>query len=85
MEEAKEYLIKAMEIRPHDPAPYCNLGAYYEKKGEIDQAIYFYEASVKFAPEIAKIHGALSVLYERKGWKEKSKEAYRKFLKNSAR
>jgi len=49
-------------------------GAYYEKKGEIDQAIYFYEASVKFAPEIAKIHGALSVLYERKGWKERVKK-----------
>jgi tetratricopeptide (TPR) repeat protein len=85
MEEAKKYFIKAIEIRPHDPRPYCNLGAYHEKKGEIDQAIHFYETSAKLAPEIPTPHGALSILYERKGWKEKSKEAYHKFLKNSAR
>jgi tetratricopeptide (TPR) repeat protein len=85
MEEAKKCFLKAMEIRPHDPRPYCNLGAYHEKKGELDPAIHFYETSAKLAPEIPTPHGALSILYERKGWKEKSKEAYHKFLKNSAR
>jgi tetratricopeptide (TPR) repeat protein len=57
------------------------LGSYYEKKGEIDQAIHFYEKSAKLSPESHILYGALSVLYERKGWKSKSKEAYDKFLK----
>ncbi len=84
MDEAKQFLEKAIEIRPHNPAPYCNLGSYYEKRGEIDQAIRCYETAAKWAPEIPTSHGALSELYRRKGWKEKSEEAYQRFLKSSA-
>ena len=85
MEKAEESFRKAIEIRPHFAPAYCNLGAYYEKLGNIDQAISNYETAAKLAPDYNLCYGALSVLYERKGWKEKTGEAYRKFLKGSLR
>lgn len=85
MEEAEKAFRKSIEIRPHHAPPYCNLGAYYEKKGDIDRAIHYYEITVKLAPDYHLAYGALSVLYEQKGWKEKSREAYQKFLSGALR
>jgi Tfp pilus assembly protein PilF len=85
MEEAEKALRKSIESRPHHAPPYCNLGAYYEKKGDIDRAIHYYEVTVKLAPDYYLAYGALTVLYEQKGWKEKSREAYQKFLSGALR
>jgi len=85
MEEAEKTLWKSIESRPHHAPPYCNLGAYYEKKGDIDRAILYYEITVKLAPDYYLAYGALTVLYEQKGWKEKSREAYQKFLSGALR
>jgi len=83
MRESEKYLRKAIEMRPHNAAPYYNLGLYFEKKGDIDQAISYIEQSNKLDPDYLLPYEALSRLYKRKGWNEKSQEAYRNFLKYS--
>ncbi|MCX5914110.1 MAG: tetratricopeptide repeat protein, partial [Deltaproteobacteria bacterium] len=85
MEECERYLRKAIEIRPHNPAPHYNLGLYFEEKGEMDRAISLQETAAKLAPDYHLPYEALSRLYQKKGWKEKSQEAYRRFLKHSPR
>jgi tetratricopeptide (TPR) repeat protein len=85
MEEGETASRKSIEIRPYHAAPYYNLGVYHEKKGDIDQAIYHYEIAAKLSPDYTLCHEALSQLYERKGWKEKSQKAYRNYLRYSLR
>ncbi len=52
MEEGERASQKSIEIRPHHAAPYYNLGVYHEKKGDIDQAIYYYEISSQALPRL---------------------------------
>jgi tetratricopeptide (TPR) repeat protein len=83
MEESEKYLRMALEIRPHNAAAHCNLGLYFETKEDIDQAISCQEKANKLDPDNFLPYEALSRLYKRKGWNEKSQEAYQNFLKYS--
>jgi Tfp pilus assembly protein PilF len=83
MEESEKYLRKAIEFRPHNAAPYYNLGLCFEEKEDIDPAISYLEKANELDPDYFLPYEALSRLYKRKGWNEKSQEAYRNFLKYS--
>ena len=85
MEESEKYLREAIAIRPHIAAPHYNLGLYFEKMGDIEQAISYHEKANKLDPDYHLPYSALSRLYKIKGWSEKSREAYRNFLKYSSR
>ncbi len=85
MEKSEEYLRKAIEIRPHNAAPHYNLALYFEERGDINRAISYQEKAQKLDPDYSLPYEALSRLYERRGWSEKSREAYQDFLKTSAR
>jgi len=85
MEEGEMAARKSIEIRPHHAAPHYNLGVYHEKKGDIDQAIYYYEIAAKLSPDYTLCHDALGQLYALKGWKEKSQKAHQNYLKYSVR
>jgi Flp pilus assembly protein TadD len=77
-------LQRALEARPHYARAYANMGEFYEKEGNIDQAIICMEKAAKLEPEYITVYKALSRLYEKKGWKEKSQEAYKNFIKYAA-
>jgi tetratricopeptide (TPR) repeat protein len=83
MEESEKYLRMAIEIRPHNAATHSNLGLYFEKKEDIDQAISCQEKANKLDPDNFLPYEALSRLYKIKGWNEKSQEAYQNFLRYS--
>jgi tetratricopeptide (TPR) repeat protein len=85
MKESKEYLRRSVEMRPHSPAPYYNFGLFFEKEGNIDQAISCQEKANRLDPDYGLPYEALSRLYSRKGWRDKSQEAYQNFLKYSSK
>jgi len=71
----------ALAERPLYARPYCNLGNFYEQEGDIDKAIAYMEKAARLEPEYVPVHKALLRLYERKGWKEKSQDAHKNYLK----
>ena len=81
IEEGIKAFQKAIEARPNNAYPYYNLGNYYAKKGGNDQAIFYLETAAQLEPEFFHIHLILSQVYERKGLRAKSQEAYKNFLK----
>lgn len=64
-----------------------SLARAYQKSGDLDEAIAEYERLIAFDlknPERSlihpKYHFRLAKLYEEKGWKDKAREQYEKFL-----
>lgn len=78
--EAIQEFQKSIAARPLNEVAYFNLGDIYERMGDMDRAISCMEKAVKITPEFFQGHKALHRLYEKRGWKEKSQEAYRKYL-----
>jgi tetratricopeptide (TPR) repeat protein len=83
-EEGFKELHLALEARPLYGRAYYSLGNFYEKEGDIDKVISCMEKAAKLDPEFVPIHKALTRLYEKKGWKEKSQESHRNYLKYAA-
>jgi tetratricopeptide (TPR) repeat protein len=81
IQEAKRAFELSLKARPIYARPYFNLGKFHENEGKIDLAISYMEKAAHLEPEFVLVHQALSRLYESKGWKEKSQEAQRNFLK----
>ena len=82
-QEALKEFQKAIEIRPINANPYYNLGVYYGDNGDMDTAISYLEKAVEIEPEFYWAYMILSRVYERKGWQEKSKEAYLKYAERA--
>lgn len=83
MEDAEKYLRKAIEIRPHNAIAHCNLGLYFEERGDVERAISHLEKANKLDPDYLLPYEGLSRLYKRKGLSEKSQEVYRQLLRIS--
>ena len=84
IEAAEKEFRMAIELRPHNAPPYFNLGLLHESRENYDQAISNVEAAVQLDPDYVQCYELLSRLYARKGWREKSQETYRNFLKHSS-
>jgi Tfp pilus assembly protein PilF len=80
-QEAMQEMLKAIQARPINAGPYFNLGNLYSEEGNWHKATSCMEKVIELEPEFYLAHEALSRLYEKKGWKEKSQEAYKKYLK----
>ena len=63
--ESKEIKQRKAElsIAPHDPATHFNLGAAYNKAGNIKEAVNEFEKTIKIHSNSAEAHFNLGVLY----------------------
>ncbi len=64
--EAKAYLMRAIEIRP-DAKAYNNLAIISEKEGKIDEAIAYFLEAIEYDPNYAGAHYNLANLLAREG------------------
>ena len=53
-----------LSIAPDDPATHFNLGAAYNKAGNIKEAVHEFEKTIKINPNSAEAHFNLGILYE---------------------
>ena len=53
-----------LSIAPNDPANHFNLGAAYNKAGNIKAAVHEFEETIKINPNSAEAHFNLGILYE---------------------
>jgi len=80
-EEAFKELKEALRERPIYARPHYNFGLYYINVGEYDKAIEHLEKAIQIEPEFLPGHKLLIMAYEKKGLKEKIKEANKKYLR----
>lgn len=81
LDEAQEEFQHAISLKLGNDAPYYNLGLIYDREGDIDQAISNMERAIDYNPDYFLAWEALSRLYGKKGWKERSLEASKKHQK----
>jgi len=84
VEEGVKEMERAIAARPLFASPFYNLGNFYAGKGDVDKAIFYMAKAAEIEPEFSMTHKSLVWLYEKKGWREKSQEAYRNYLKYAA-
>jgi tetratricopeptide (TPR) repeat protein len=65
--EAVELLEKAAAADRHSGFPKSSLGAYYERKGELDRALEAYKASVSIEPGHVTGHAGIARILARRG------------------
>ena len=63
MADSEKHLRRAIEIRPHNAAPHYFLGLYFEKNGEMEQAISCLEKAKKLDPDSLLVQEALGRVY----------------------
>ena len=62
-EEAKDFFLKVIEVRPYYINTYFSLGQIYEKLDENEKAIETYEQLLQYKPNYSEAHKKLGVLY----------------------
>ena len=67
IEEAKSYMLKALEITPDNPDLYNALASVYEKENEIDKEIATLEKALEVAPSYVPARLRLGLIYYNKG------------------
>lgn len=65
--EAVDLLRKAAAADRHSGFPQSSLGAYYERKGDLDRALEAYKASVKIEPDHAPGHAGIARILTKRG------------------
>ncbi len=78
--EAKDALVKAIELDPRFAKPHNNLGTVYSYTGENELAIEEFKKAIELNPLDADATGNLGLLYFRTGKPEKALECYHRAL-----
>ncbi|WP_028579879.1 tetratricopeptide repeat protein [Desulfogranum japonicum] len=77
LEQALNYIQKAVELKPEDGYIRDSLGWVLFKMGKVDQAILELEKAIKLSPQDAAIHDHLGDAYLDSGNLQKALEAYK--------
>ncbi len=65
-DQLQKYLLEVKES-PDDPEAHFRLGAVYEQKGKVPEAIEQFQETLRLAPRSAEAHFNLGILYEKAG------------------
>jgi tetratricopeptide (TPR) repeat protein len=65
-DEALEQCLIVLKHRPDDKEMYCNVGVLLEKKGQINEAIEYYQKSLQVDPNYEKARGLLTEAMKKK-------------------
>lgn len=57
-------------------ADYRDKGLRYQKSGDLDTALIYFQKAVELDPTLAVAYNDAGVLYESKGWYDRAKQAY---------
>ncbi len=57
-------------------ADYRDKGLRYQKAGDLDTAMVYFQKSVELDPNLAVAYNDMGVIYEAKGWYDRAKQAY---------
>ncbi|NJD05937.1 MAG: tetratricopeptide repeat protein [Methylococcaceae bacterium] len=74
-------LNKAIEVKPDWLLPYANLGSYYEKLGQSDEALAIYRKALAVDPKDLNIQLNIARVYEATKQYDKAREVYEGILK----
>lgn len=73
----------ALKLHPDNSAAHTNLGFYYEREGDLQQASYHYQRSLQSKPAQIEVMNNLGVIYLRQGDREESAALFKQVLKSS--
>jgi len=65
IEDAIDTYNKAIEISPHYPTPYYNLGILYRDRGDYGLAVSYLEKAIEIAPDFTRAREKLNELYNK--------------------
>jgi len=71
---------KSIEVNPHNPAAYNNLGYLYFDMGMLDEALKEQLEAIRVDPNWSEAHYGLALIYERQRAYEKAKEHWKRYL-----
>ncbi len=80
LDEARELVLRALEMEPENGAFIDSLGWIYFQQGEIDKAIDHLEAATELLPDDPTIHDHLGAAYARRGESARAIEQWKKAL-----
>ena len=63
-----------------EASSYRNNGYLAQERGDIDEAISWYQKSISMNPNYATPHNDLGILFEVKGWPDRAESSYQKAL-----
>jgi len=78
--EAGPFYVRSVESSP-DPIAYNNLGTWYQRRGELEQAEQAYLHAVELKPQFAQAHDNLGIVYARRGETDRAIESFRTALR----
>jgi len=80
-EEAMDYLLQALRVRPDDATAHNNLGAALQSLGKIDEAAEQFRQALKARPDYADAHFNLGTLLLSRGQRDEAAEQFRAVLR----
>jgi Tfp pilus assembly protein PilF len=80
---AEEYLSRAIQLIPQEPAAWANRGLLYFRNGEMDKAASDFDQASKLAPDNPDIEEIFSLLAENRGNLDKAIEHINQALKKT--
>lgn len=78
--EAEEYFVKSMDIDPSDDALAYNVAEIMMNANKIDEAIRYYEMTIRIKPDWPKSYLKLGYAWLNKGEKQKAIEAFNRVI-----
>ncbi len=84
LDQAIEYLRKAIEIAPDDAKARQQLGKAYFNLNDLPKALTELEKAADLAPNNAPVHYVLAQVYRKRGLPEKAKKEFDRYTKLSA-
>jgi len=81
LDEAEAMILKALKIRPNEPAFWDSLGWVYFQRGEYKKALQWVEKAVRAQPKDAELRYHLGMIFWKLGEREKALRELREAVK----